>query len=60
MTANMTPFRSFGYQDLEHQEISSQECQNAEIPGIVTWSVETLHHRNAKMPKCEMPKYRGS
>jgi hypothetical protein len=31
--------------------------QNAEIPGIGTWSIETLHHRSVEMPKCETPKY---
>ena len=25
--------------------------------GFVTWSVETLHHRNVETPKCETPKY---
>jgi hypothetical protein len=63
-TIDLTPFWSFGYQELECRNTSSQKCLKCEMPkylqiisGFVTWSVETLHHRNAEMSKCETPKY---
>jgi hypothetical protein len=40
----------------QNAKCQNAEKKNAKIPGIGTWSVETLHHINVKMPKCEMPK----
>jgi hypothetical protein len=60
----ITPFRSSRYRELECRNTSPQECRNAKMPknkntfGVGfdyrSWSVETLHHKNREMPKCEI------